>query len=120
MTLVLTGSPDSWKAQLEAADLQNVKRGVEFGSLTGVAAIRYANGNVLYLVDTTAANRQVILPASSDAVGQAHTIKRKTGGANTCVVSADAGSLDGTASYSIATQYAAVTFVADGTDWWSI
>jgi hypothetical protein len=120
MTLILTGPPPSWKAQLEAEDLQNVKRGAEFVSLTGVAATRLGNGDWIYLVDTTAANRQVILPRAADEVGHLHTVKRISAGANTCVVSSEGGNLDGSASYSIATQYVAVGFFADGDNWWAI
>jgi len=120
MTLALSGPPDGWKGQLESADLQNVKRGAEFVSLTGVAATRLGNGDWIYIVDTAAANRQVVLPAAADEVGHLHTVKRITSGANTCVVSSDSGSLDGSTSYSIATQYVAVGFFSDGENWWAI
>lgn len=120
MTLVLTGPPATWKPQLEAADLQNVKRGVEYGSLTGVAMTRFSDGSALYVVDTQAGNRQVVLPRAADGAGQEHIVKRISGGANTCVVSSDGGALDGTASYSIATQYTVGRFMSDGQNWWTV
>ncbi len=120
MTLVLTGPPPTWKAQLEAADLQNVKRGVAFATLAaGVAVTRFSDGGTLYVVDTTAAGRQVVLPRAADSAGQEHIVKRATAGANTCVVSSDGGALDGTASYSLATQYAVGRFMSDGQNWWT-
>lgn len=108
-------------AQRLLPDAEYIKRGVEYGAPgTGVSTTKWSSGDVLYVVDTTGGNRQVILPAVDDCAGQFHIVKRITGGGNTCVVSSDSGTLDGTASYSVATQYLSVTFVSDGANWWAV
>lgn len=112
---------DKPDAQEHLPDAEYIKRGVEFGApLTGIETTKWSNGDVLYVVDTTSGNIPVILPPVQDCAGQFHMVKRITGGGNTCVVSSDAGTLDGTASYSIATQYLSVTFVSDGEDWHAV
>ncbi|TWT11714.1 hypothetical protein [Reyranella sp. CPCC 100927] len=118
MTLVLTGPPPTWKPQLEAADLQNVKRGVEYGSPSpGIAVTRMGNGDWFYAVDTTAANRTVTLPDVAEAAGQTHIVKRISGGANSCTITAAAGLLDGEAAHSIAAQYGVRGYFSDGEAW---
>lgn len=118
MTLVLTGPPATWKPQLEAADLQNVKRGVEYASpAPGIAVTRMGNGDWFYAVNTAAGNVTVTLPDVAEAAGQTHIVKRISGGANTCTITAAAGLLDGSATHSIAAQYGVRCYFSDGDEW---
>lgn len=107
-------------AQPHLPDAEYLKRGAEFDDRTTGIEVTKWSYRWLYVVDTTSANRSVVLPAAKDSVDIMHVVKRISGGANTCVVSSDSGNLDGTASYSVATQYASVSFVSDGDDWWAV
>lgn len=75
-------------------------------------------GNKFWLIDTTAGNVSVALPAAADASPDTiFTVKRTTGGANTLTVTPDSGNIDGSAAHSIANQYAAFAYASDGTNW---
>ncbi len=106
-------------AQPFLPDAEYLKRGASFDDrTTGIALTKWTH-RWMYVVDTTSGNRQVVLPAASSTVDIEQIIKRSTGGANTCTISSDGGNIDGTASYTIATQYASVRLISDGDNWWS-
>lgn len=104
-------------AQPFLSDAEYVKKGVEFGSLTGVAITRLGNGDWFYAVDTTSAARTVTLPVVGDEVGRHHIVKRVTGGANACKIVSDGGLLDGSATHSIAAQHDVRCYFSDGEVW---
>ncbi|MEO6291889.1 MAG: hypothetical protein ABIO88_04635 [Burkholderiaceae bacterium] len=77
-------------------------------------------GNKYWFIDTTAANVAVTLPSALEMVGVIFTVKRTTAGANTLVVTPVAGNIDGAASHSIGTQYAAYSYTSDGSNYWIV
>ena len=86
---------------------------------TGTTSLGVVDGGVI-LANTTGGNVAVILPAASLSLAYQFIIKRITGGANTCVITATSGNIDGGASASISTQYTSMTFRSDGTNYWIV
>ena len=72
----------------------------------------------LTLVNTTGGNISIVLPAAATSLNYVFIVKRTTAGANTLVITATSGNIDGAASASIATQYDSLSFRSDGTNYW--
>ena len=101
-------------------DAQSAKRG-GIWKFDGVQpTLTDGMGNKYWFIDTTGGNVAVTLPDATDAGAVLFTVKRKTAGANTLVVTPVAGNIDGAASHSIGTQYAAYTYLSDGSNYWII
>jgi len=83
-------------------------------TITATTVISARSGTIL--VDTTAGNVTVTLPAN----GLTYRIKRITGGTNTLTVATAAGNIDNAATASIKNQYESVTLKSDGTDYWIV
>ena len=83
-------------------------------TITATTVVTATSGTIL--VDTTAGNVTVTLPAN----GTTYTIKRITAGANTLTVATASGLIDNAATASIAAQYESITVKRDGTDYWII
>ena len=102
------------------SDNQIVKRGGRW-KFDGVQpTLTKGNGDVIWFIDTTAANVTVTLPPAEDTVSIVYTVKRKTAGANTLTVAGTTGNIDGAASKSMASQYDVFSFTSDGTNYWII
>ena len=87
-----------------------------FSEVTVDTVVGLAGG--FYLVDTTAGNITITLPDATLVLGREYTVKRLTAGANTLTVTPTSGSIDDGASATIPTQYEALRFKSDGTDYW--
>jgi hypothetical protein len=73
------------------------------------------------LVDTTGGSIIITLPAASDNESKVYNIKRITGGVNTLTITPDgADTVDGASTKLIATQWASLTIVSDGTAWFIV
>lgn len=101
---------------------QPQKTGVIFKVESGQVVIYNGAGDKTWIVDTTAAPVPITLPAANSdaALGVVFTLKRTTGGANALTIATEGGNIDGTATYSLATQYAAVRIVSDGSNYWTL
>lgn len=101
-------------------DAQVVKKGGiwKFDGLQ--PTLTRGNGDVYWFVNTTAANVTVTLPDAADTVAIVYTVKRLTAGANTLTVGTIAGTIDGAATHSIATQYLAYSYLSDGSNYFII
>lgn len=76
----------------------------------------YTATNDDYIIDCTSGSFTVTLPASSGRTGRILIIKNS--GAGTITVDGNASeTIDGATTYSLATQYATVQIVSDGTNW---
>lgn len=71
-----------------------------------------------YLVDSSGGPITMSLPAASS--NAKIVIKDKLGTANTNNITIDSGTIDGSISYTLASNYGAVTLVSDGTNWYAI
>ena len=70
------------------------------------------------LVDATAGAKTVNLPAASGCTRRRYTVKKTDSSANAVTLDGNASeTIDGAATYALATQYKAVTVQCDGTNW---
>ena len=70
------------------------------------------------LANATAGAFTVTLPTAVDRNGQQPiTIKRVNGGANAVTIGSTSGTIDGSATASLASQYSCKTVISDGTNW---
>ena len=83
-------------------------------TITTTTAITARSGT--FLIDTTAGNVALTLPAN----GLVYRIKRITAGGNTLTISPVSGNIDGAASMALVNQYESVTLKSDGTDFWIV
>lgn len=113
---------DVRERDFEPGQLEYVRRG--FQPYTDPENSQYAladgAGNVIYFVDTTSADVTITLPSAGPSVGTMYKVKRTTGGANNCNITAASGNIDGTATIGIATQYTCLQIVSDGENWWIV
>jgi hypothetical protein len=84
------------------------------------SAVTVTLNDWLLLVDTSAGAVTVTLPTPSAAIGRCFEIKRTTGGGAALTVETPSGTIDGAPTASIPTQYVALIFYSDGTDYWLI
>jgi len=71
------------------------------------------------LIDATAGNKTVNLPAASVSKWRILTIKKVDASANTVTIDGNGGdTIDGAATLVIAVQYASFTIQSDGATWW--
>lgn len=99
---------------------QNAKVGCipEYES-SALLALTFGNGDKLYLADTTSGDVTVTLPDAADSMGFHYSVK-KTVAANSVNVVALSGTIDGTATHSIATQYNCFRYTSDGSNYWIV
>ena len=77
-----------------------------------------AGAQLVQLVDASAANVTLSLPAAASVQGRMYIIKRMDGSVNTVTVDpAGAETVDGAVSFSLPAQYDYVKIVCDGTQW---
>lgn len=93
-------------------------------AVTSTSANNSINAGVdnVQLVDTTGGPVTITLPASH-TVGDWFTVKDAGGAAATNAITvdpADADTIDGAATYSIASNYEAITVISNGTNWFII
>lgn len=78
-------------------------------------------GNKFWYVDTTSGAVSITLPRADEAGADTiYTVIRTTAGANALTVSAASGNINGAASVSMSTQYAANRFISDGSNYYII
>ena len=105
----------NWMTRM-TTETQEEAGAVAFSTVTVSTAIGPADGFVL--VDTTGGNITITLPDATTVLGREFTVKRTTAGANVLTVATVAGLIDTFASVTIMTQYTALRFKSDGTDFW--
>jgi len=76
------------------------------------------NGNSIVLVNASGASRTITLPSPTS--GKIFNIKKTDSSANTVVISAPSGTIDGSASKTLTTQYQSLTITSDGTNFFII
>lgn len=109
------------------ADLNSRIKDIEAGVSTSKVQHVYVSGLILdaaspalfYLVHTSAGNVSVTLPAASTAAGKVLTFK-KMDAANTLTIRVGAGTVEGAATVSWATNGEVQGFVSDGSAWWRV
>ena len=93
------------------------------GSLSGkvvtVTTTPYSAGHELtILVDATAGNKTVNLPAGSTALHRLYHVKKIDSSSNTVTIDGNASqTIDGALTKVLATQYDSITIQCDGTNW---
>lgn len=104
-----------------ARDFQQpyILKGIEPGTDNGQNYWEDGAGNRVYLADTSGGNVNIILPSAGRSTGVRYTVKRTTSG-NTLQVYALSGNIDGTSTYTIATQYSSLTMFCDGSQYWIV
>ncbi len=75
-------------------------------------------GNTIVLVNASGGNRTMTLPAPT--AGKIVHIKKTDSSANTVVISPPSGTIDGSATKSLLTQYDSLSIVSDGTNFFLI
>lgn len=102
-------------------DAAPVKVGGIFKDDNGQSTFTDGQGNIYWFIDTSGGNVTVTLPdATTVTADTIYTIKRTTAGVNTLTVATDAGNIDGSATYSLPTQYDKVSVISDGENYWTI
>jgi hypothetical protein len=81
-------------------------------------AVALTNGNSIVLVNASGASRTVTLPSPTS--GKIFNIKKIDSSVNTVVISAPSGTIDGTVSKTLTTQYQSLTITSDGTNFFII
>jgi len=76
------------------------------------------NGNSIVLVNATSGSRTITLPAPTS--GKIFNIKKIDSSANTVTISPPSGTIDGSASRVIFSQYDSLTITSDGTNYFLI
>lgn len=77
--------------------------------------------NYFLTVDATSNNITVDLPGATSVRGRQFIIKRKDNTGNTVTIDpTGTETIDGSATYSLSSQYQSVTLFSDGTEWWVI
>lgn len=71
------------------------------------------------LIDATAGNITVTLPAVSVFFELSLTIKRIDATGNTVTIDGDGANIDGAGTYTLTTQYESITMTPDNTQWWA-
>ena len=72
------------------------------------------------LADASASGMSVTLPHADRAVGKRVTVKKTDSSANTVLIRAVPGSIDGEPTYTLASQSEYATFASSGQDWYRI
>jgi hypothetical protein len=103
-----------------ARDFQQpyIQRGYEFGIDDGQGFLEDGGGNRLYLVTTSLAAANIVLPSADKVTGVRYEIKRLDAGANAINIYALSGSIDGTLTHSLATQFDTAIVRSDGDNYW--
>jgi hypothetical protein len=94
-----------------------VKKGGIFTFEDGQKVFTDGAGHKTWFATASAAAKTITLPSAEASVGTRFTVKRQSGPGLALKVVALSGTLDGTATYTIATQYEAKTFESDGTNY---
>lgn len=105
-------------APYRQTEAEPVKRGYIFASEGSQKVIYDGAGNKTWFATASAADATITLPSADVAVGVLYTVKRVSGSANLLKVVALSGTLDGTPTYTIATQYDAFSFQSDGLNYY--
>jgi hypothetical protein len=80
-----------------------------------------ALSNATVIADASSASVTITLPTASSANEYVFTIKKRDVSANSVVVDASGAEvIDGSTTYSLLTQYEAITVQSDGIQWWII
>jgi hypothetical protein len=88
-------------------------------SVTATGALAVDDG--LVLADATAGNITLTLPTAASASGLRIAVKKTDASINTVTIDGNgAETIDGAANRVLLTQYAVVTVMSDGTQWWVV
>jgi hypothetical protein len=98
-------------------DSQAVKRGGIFRFEDGQKVFYNGNGDKLWLATASASAYTIAIPSADKSVGTRYTIKRMSATANALKIKPATGNIDGTPTYTIATQYHAISIESDGTNY---
>jgi hypothetical protein len=91
-----------------------------FAEEDGQVTLTDGAGNKYWFVDTTAGNVVINLPDAPHAAPYIFTVKRKTAGANTITVTPESGTIDGSATHAVNTQYNCFRYASDGENYFII
>lgn len=99
--------------------LDNTSAVIPYTVVSVAAAYTFAAFDRVVLANATAGAFSVTLPS---AVGRRNQqpliVKRTNAGANAVTVASAGGTIDGAATQSLATQWASITAVSDGSSWY--
>lgn len=88
-------------------------------SVTATGALAVDDG--LVLANATAGNITLTLPTAASASGLRIAVKKTDASLNTVTIDGNgAETIDGAANRVLLTQYAVVTVMSDGTQWWVV
>ncbi len=74
----------------------------------------------IVLVDATADNLVMTLPAAASSAYKRYTVKKVDSGAHTVTLNGNGANIDGAATQVLSSQYDRVTVVCDGTAWYIV
>jgi hypothetical protein len=107
--------------RIRRTDAPAAKEGGLWYTEDGQSTFTDGTGNKFWFIDTTGGSVTVNLPDADKVTADTiYTVKRKTAGANTLTVQAAVGNIDGAATHSIPTQYAAYSYISDGENYWIV
>ena len=77
-----------------------------------------SEGGVVVVADALVGQVSINLPAAADNVDRVIMVKKVDGTSNNVVVDPNGSeTIDGATSYTLSTQYQAVSIISDGTEW---
>lgn len=102
-----------------AASISQIADGYIFTSKTVTATYTMIRSDQIVIANN-GVNITVNLPSPADSVGKRFTVKKSSNNAFTVTVDSPSGNIDGAATQVISAAYAHLSFVSDGTDYWTV
>jgi hypothetical protein len=90
------------------------------GVLTKTTTYLITGADYTIVCDASGGAFTVSLPVTPLPIGRVHNIKKVDSSVNAVTVAGNGNNIDGVASFTLQTQYEAVTVQWDGTEWWVI
>ena len=114
-----TRKTDGVEQTIYAQDINELQNAIE--DMDGVTEVTttytaLADDDVV-LGDATSAGFTITLPTAADITGKKYTFKRTSASNNVTIDGASSETIDGATTKALASQYAFITIVSDGTNW---
>lgn len=111
-----TSNPADWQRKTANAINQMMNRAEAVATVTGATTLDTSHSVVL--ADASGGAFTIALPKAGAFAGRLFQIKKVDSSANAVTIDGDGSeTIDGAATYALATQYQAVALLSDGTNW---
>ena len=122
------GCRSPWEVELAKLALENriadylAGGGATRGAIRSITATgSIVSGDYAILANSTSGAITINLPTAAILAGRIFVFKRVNAGANNVVIDPAASeTIDGAATYTLSAQWASVTIISDGTNWFII